>query len=421
MAQRPGGSVLDEQPPVSRRERRTTSTGRGRHGGDRTESAPPRPLTRQARRAQAERHRFWFRIMPGIALSLAVVVLVGALIRSGDDGTTSNARPPGARATRGPGTVLLGHRTADGRLDLLVLTGARGRSASTLLLPVATQVEVPSLGLQTLADLPKDADDTVLRTTVENVLGVRVARTAILDDAALANLLATAAPIPVTLHRAVRFDEASGDAFAAGSQSLTAPDAARLLVTAQPGSELDRLVTVQDVMDGLLARLRRAGIARTTVRSAPGLAPLVAVARATDRRTDTLPVESVTTGGGERFEPRTRDIERYVPDAFPGVLVNGGRNRPRVEILNGVGSVGLAQEIANRIVPAGGKVTLTGNVNRFGVGNTQVVYYRDSGRAAAQRMLQALDCGALKKADRAIGVVDVTIVAGADCFGPGGP
>ena len=37
-------------------------------------------------------------------------------------------------------------------------------------------------------------------------------------------------------------------------------------------------------------------------------------------------------------------------------------------------------------------------------------------RAAAQRLLKALGCGALKQADTEIGVVDVTILAGADCF-----
>ena len=71
------------------------------------------------------------------------------------------------------------------------------------------------------------------------------------------------------------------------------------------------------------------------------------------------------------------------------------------------------------IVSAGGQVTLTGNVTNFGVAETQVVYYRDVDRADAQRLLDALGCGALRKAERELQVVDVTIVAGADCFGTG--
>ena len=96
-----------------------------------------------------------------------------------------------------------------------------------------------------------------------------------------------------------------------------------------------------------------------------------------------------------------------------------GGSRPRVEILNGTGAVGLAQTIAGRIVPAGGQVTLTGNVQNFGLANTQVVYYRNADRTAAERMVRALGCGVLKAADTPIGVVDVTILAGADCFRTG--
>jgi hypothetical protein len=36
-------------------------------------------------------------------------------------------------------------------------------------------------------------------------------------------------------------------------------------------------------------------------------------------------------------------------------------------------------------------------------------------------MMKALGCGTLKQADTAIGVVDVTILAGADCFRTGTP
>jgi hypothetical protein len=109
-------------------------------------------------------------------------------------------------------------------------------------------------------------------------------------------------------------------------------------------------------------------------------------------------------------------VARYVAAAFPRALLGRGVGRPRVEILNGTGAVGLAQSIASRVVPAGGQVTLTGNVPDFGVTETQVVYYRDADRREAQRLLRALGCGSLKKAERAIGVVDVTIVSGADCF-----
>jgi hypothetical protein len=377
---------------------------------------------RQQRRAQAERHRFWYVLMPMVAIFLALTAAAGVVIRS-NDGTTDEAggaSSAGAGA-QGTNTLLLGHRGADGRLDLLLLTGTDGQEASILLFPIATQLEVPSLGPQVLADLPNEGEGgstSLLQTTVENLLGVRVQKTLMLDDATLGAALAEAQPIPVATTRVVQFDDGTGELFAAGDRRLSAEEATRLLVTPQSGSELDRLITVQDVLDGWLERLQRRPIARATVQIQPDLSALVAAARAKERRTDTLPVESVATGGGERFDPRVEDVARYVSIAFANARI-GGKTRPRVEILNGTGAVGLAQDIASQVVPAGGQVTLSGNVPSFGVAKTQVVYYRDEDRDDAQRLLDALDCGRLAKADTAIGVVDVTIIAGADCFRTG--
>ncbi|MGZ4688523.1 MAG: LCP family protein [Acidimicrobiia bacterium] len=367
---------------------------------------------------RAERRTFWFVLMPAVAVTLIVAVVVGAVIRDGDDGESAGASGRNAR-TVAPQTLLLGHRGADGRMDLLILVGTGPKSASTLLLPVATQVEVPSLGPQTLADLPNDGDQSLVQTTVENLLGVKVAKTLVLDDAGLTAALQAAAPFTVDLHREVQFEGSSEGIVAAGQHHSSSADAARLLVARQSGSELDRLVTVQDVLDAWSRRLRTASVARATLRAQPGLAALIGAANTTDRRTDTLPVESVTTGGTERFDPRNADVARYAAAAFPDALLAVGGKRPRVEILNGTGAVGLAQSIAGRIVPAGGQVTLTGNVQNFGLRNTQVVFYRKADRAVAQRLLRALGCGALKQADTEIGVVDVTILAGADCFQTG--
>ena len=81
----------------------------------------------------------------------------------------------------------------------------------------------------------------------------------------------------------------------------------------------------------------------------------------------------------------------------------------------------MAQATAAKLVPAGAEVTLTGNVPRFGLQATQVVYYRDADRPAAQRMLDALGCGVLKRETKPINVVDVTILVGADCPAIGAP
>jgi hypothetical protein len=359
--------------------------------------------------------------MPGLAVLLAIAVALGAAIRGDQSGpAAAPVRTTSGAAARLVGTLLLGHRGADGRMDTLMLVGSTRSGASVLLLPVSTQVEVPSLGLQVLADLPNEGSPGLVQTTIENLLGVKVARTVLLDDAGLDAALAPSSPLPVDLHRSVQFAGSPDAPLPAGAHTLPVGAASRLLVARQPGSELDRLVTVQDVVDGWMHRLANASVARRTLAVRPDLAGLVAAAKHADSQTDTLPVQSVATGGSERFEPRAGDVHRYLASAFPESLLTSGR-RPRIEVLNGTGAVGLAQTIAAKVVPAGGQVTLTGNLPTFGLKKTQVVYYSSQGRGAAQRMLSALGCGVLKVAGTPIGVVDVTILAGADCFPTGAP
>jgi hypothetical protein len=92
-----------------------------------------------------------------------------------------------------------------------------------------------------------------------------------------------------------------------------------------------------------------------------------------------------------------------------------------VEILNGTGALGVAQAVATKAVPAGGRVVLTDNLPGFGLHQTQVVYYSDRWRKAAQGILTAMGCGSLRKAGQDVEVADVTILVGSDCPAYGAP
>ncbi len=224
-----------------------------------------------------------------------------------------------------------------------------------------------------------------------------------------------AAPIPVDLRHEVQITTPGHEAIIpAGRQSLSADDAARVLTATESGGEIQHLVTVQAVLEGWMTRLRNDSVAAATLEVRPDLTALV---HAADKplRVGSLPVDSLASPNGEQFEVRTAALNRYVHSAFPNALLGIHGKRPRVELLNGTGAVGVTQGAAQRIVPAGGRVALTGNVPGFGVAATQVVYYRDADKSTAQRLLSALGCGSLRKARRPIGVVDVTVIVGADC------
>jgi hypothetical protein len=260
----------------------------------------------------------------------------------------------------------------------------------------------------------------LLQNSVENEVGVRIGRTVVLDDPGLTAVLGPAAPIPITLANPVAFSDRPAK-YRQGAQSVSAAQASELMSAPQSVNELDRLVVSAAVMDGWMDRLRDPAIGAATEKLQPGLAPLVAAAGAPDRRIDTVPVASISTGGGERFDVRSGELATIVRRAFPHSQLGHRGRRPRVEILNGTGALGVARAVAAKVVPAGGKVNLTDNLPGFGLTKTQVVYYSDRWREAAQEILSAMGCGTLRKAGQDVRIADVTILVGSDCPAYGAP
>jgi hypothetical protein len=379
-----------------------------------------RAAARARRRARAERRRFWLITMPAIVLALAILVGIGVVLRGNEDdvsGGSGAAELPALQTT----AALVGHTSIDGTTDLLILLGRTSNDGSVLLLPGATQVEVPSLGIQTLGQVSALGTNDLLTTTVQNLTGLRAGAPVLGGDAQLAAALAPAAPLDIDLPNDVIPKGSSRPETTAGPHRASVESAVRLLTVEEEGSEVDHLVTVQAVLSAWFERLRDPQVAAATRRAAPELAPpLIEVANTGTPSFDTLPVDSIGTSGDERLRVRSAAMpgvsERMFPDARLGI----DGSRPRVEILNGVGTVGLAQAVAARIVPVGADVRLTGNWPGFGISSTQVVYYRDRDRNAAQVILDAVGVGSLRKARRAVGITDVTIVVGSD-FAPKAP
>ncbi len=396
------------------------------YSDDASEETGPRSRRERRPSAKPPRNRartlapFWPRTMPAIAGALALLVVVGVILRSADDGT--DVRRSAARTVRpaGRGTLLLVHHSALSGNDLIVLLGRDRSSASALLIPAATQLDVPALGVATLGAIPVDDQGVRLATSVENVVGVGVGRTVVLDDAGLTAVMGPSAPLKVTLSAQVEILTPPAT-FAVGQQDLSAAQATQLMVGPQSANELDRLVTSGTVLEAWLGRLAVRAVGRQTTDLQSGLAPLVATAQVPDHRIDTLPVDSIAITGGERFAVRESDLVAYVQRAFPRERLGSDRGRPRVEVLNGTGSLGVAQAVADKVVPAGGKITLTENIQGFGQNVTEVVYFQDRWRDGAQRLLDAMGCGSLRKARKDLGISDVTIVVGSDCPQYGAP
>jgi hypothetical protein len=376
---------------------------------------------RERRRRRANRRR-WRVIVPSVLAVLIVLAIIGAQLRSG-------APAPARTSSRGAivpapariPTLLLAHVAGDGRVDLAAVVGVtrNGRDGSILAVPTLTQAETPSLDFQVLADLRSLGSTTLLQTTLENLLGVRIDATEVFDDARLTDVIGAAGPLSVNLDSEAEVGGATTRLFSSGTQRVNPGDAVALLTQHPATDEIDHMTTVQAVFEGWLAALRDPSAASATVTRVPALATLVSAARAS---TDfsVLPVDGISGGPGERYQVRDDALPAAMQQAFPQALLGIGGHRLRTEILNGTGVVGLVTQVARVVVPAGAEVVTTGNIPGFGQATTRVVYYRDADRAAAARLLAVLGAGKLEKEPSDIQVFDVTIIAGADFRPPPG-
>jgi hypothetical protein len=351
---------------------------------------------------------------------VALATLSGLLasLASGTDGAP--AATPDESSTSAPGTdavrtLLLVHRAVDGTLDLAVVVGVdqlRNRTA-ILMLPPPTMVEVPALQNRLLAELPALVDDDVLRITMMNATGVRIDKAIIAGDDLLARLLAPADPLPVEFRRGIRIDDESGTlGYPSGGHDLPSAEAFRVLLGEEAGGALTHQVTVQAVLEGWFERLATPAIAEATVAADPAASVLVNGARR-PQFFETLPVEKIDAGDTELLRIRDDEASRLVVASFDGAALGGG-DRPRVDLRNGTGTVGLTQRVAAFIVPAGGEIVRTDNVRGFGQAVTTVVYYRDEDAGAARHFVDVLGVGDVAKAEREVGVVDITVIVGAD-------
>jgi hypothetical protein len=378
-------------------------------------NVPRRSHARSRTARDTRRRKQWLAI--GVAVTIGVITAIAADLHF-PLRHTGPAKPAAAPAPITPGrTLLFAHLDAQQRADVLALIGVQpgGRSASVVLIPPPTVVEVPSLELTALRDITQATDRSVLSTSVANALGVRIDDLLVVDDARLAAMLAPVRTLDVNLPQAVHIGSGSHAAdFPAGSNHLTAAQAQRLLLGKEADGAVAHLVTAQSVLQAWFDAIRTSPVlAQTTKRVAPTSDVLVSAARA-GARFDALPVDSVDTGDNERYQIRDADSAALMQSDLGFATVSFAGRRPKVEILNGVGEVGISPRAARLIVPDGFEVRLTGNVPGFGVRTSEVVYYRDRDLQAARRVAALLGVGRVAKADTELDVVDLTIVVGQD-------
>jgi hypothetical protein len=392
---------------------------------DAFESIPLPDVTRrgEARRRRVERRRRRrAEILRWSAAATAAVVVIALVVAvwpsSKHHAATSNkTAKAAAAAVKASPPVLMAQQDAKGNAASLILLvpAAKDKGGTVVLIPPGAMAEVASLGLEPVGQALGLGGPQRLEATVENLLGATIGTVALYDDTHLAELLQPAGALSVRIDKRVEQVDGKGQVnvlYEPGLQQVQPADAPVLLATKGDGSDLDRLVRHQKFVEAWLARLKTLPAAIPA--QPPALHAAVAALLKGPVSTQVLPVHSLgTTGDGELYQVDQAELRNVVAAVFPGPRPGAGV-RPRIQILNGTGAVGLAQRVADALVPAGVEVKLTGNAGRLDYLETQIVFYNRKDQAVAERVQKALGAGRLVLSRNPIDVVDVTVIVGRD-------
>ncbi len=139
---------------------------------------------------------------------------------------------------------------------------------------------------------------------------------------------------------------------------------------------------------------------------------------------EVLPVSeiaAVAPGAPNEFQINQSRYESLVSMIFPA-QANQYIVRPKVQLLNGTGALGVDEQAISRIVPLT-KVVLSGNACSaltngqqpcFGYKTTQIITYDSLGRDFAKKVQRMLGFGTILRSSDRGGIVDMTVIIGAD-------
>jgi hypothetical protein len=295
-----------------------------------------------------------------------------------------------------------------------------------LLLPVgALSPAPPAAGAETLAHAWSVGGKPSVERAATVLFGLAFDEVVVIEHSRWAELLAPVLPLTIDNPDRITQIGSNGKAktlFAAGEVELDATDVGTYFEARSPNeSELIRLARQQRLWDTWIAKVRAApdpaaavpgevgsGIGRYVRAFVAGTTsiyqlPIVPSAAVEDAGTDK---EAFTVDA----PAAARLLATIVP--YPTGGPDGGR--VRVRILDGVRQPGLTVLVAPLLVPVGAEISIAGNADRFTYETTQIVYYDEAFKAAAERFRQALGAGQVVQSSVLNDSNDVTVVIGRD-------
>jgi len=355
-------------------------------------------------------------------LVAAMVLLAWAVYDRLEDAPDPDPAPPEvvpAAPVQARPRVLVVNTDGEGELvgvTIAALTPG-GQGGSVVLVPPATMLEIPGATLQPLSVAASESGPEVVRLALENLIGSPFAAMVVVEPDDWIELLdqhhtlTVENPAPLTRLLA---DGSTQLVQPAGPIDVAPAEIPELLSGGSPDEDaLDRLVRHQRVWESWLAAVSRPGPPEPDAADAEtgDLAALAASLGSGPVDYRILPVELLDAAAGVYAIDDTEAgevLDAIAPERHGTAAPN------RVQLLNGVGTPGLAGAVASVLVPRGLSVPLTDNAERFGYVTTQIVYYRAEAAGTASQVRDLLGVGEVVKSRSVLDAVDVTVVIGED-------
>lgn len=338
----------------------------------------PDLLARSGRHAPlGSRVAGWVAPVVAGGLIVAAVAAGGILLRRSGEPSRS-----GARGTRPSTLVLLELRSKVG--PLVAVVGSSGAPPPAVLtLPGSVQMTIPGQGDGSVKDaalLPPPA----ATTAISNLLGAWIPHYAVIDPAHLGAVVDRAGGIQL-------FGEATAG-----------PEVAAALQEAGPA----RLLTWRETLIGLFETGARWS-AEDFVETDDGGTAAGVLTRAEGAAVQPLPTATVAPGA-------LRPDYELIPDLMARTF--GASHQPpvRLIILNGTGTPGVGESVAERLIPNGFRIVASLNASTFDHEETLVVATSEAFGEAAERARALLGVGTVSASGVPSGLGDVTILVGED-------
>lgn len=396
------------------------------------------PASRTERRRKRAVRRFFARLL----VALIVLGLGAGAVYLAGPGADPKVEPS-APAAAGPPvqeTVLVA-MTLKGdssqQADSLTLFGSGAGSPVGLFIPSGTLATIPGQGFEPVAKALAFGRPSLLHLATENLLGITIDQTLVLDDLSLARMVDALGGVQVEVTERLLEkgeDGRSEVVFPLGVQQMTGAQAAVYMTYRAPReTELSRFPRMQKVWEAILAKLETSASPEQVFAGISGamVDPAAVEAFSTTMRTlaaapdpellfDVLPAKPIGAGddrdGYDLDEAAAADrVEKLFAASLPEGQPQADA-RPRVELRNGVGTPEAGEQVASMLVPAGMKIEVTGNAGRFDHEKTKIVVYAatEDAMSLARRVRDLLGMGTIEIATRPQTVVDVTVVIGKD-------